>query len=78
MVEWSAFFFGIIGSLFWATGYKWRGFQLEGYFWLVSSVLWVYFSIVEAHAGLMMRDLLSIAITGCGTVRSFLGTKQPT
>ena len=77
LLEWSAFSVGTIGTLFWAAGWKWRGRSVEGWFWLASALLWIWFAIINHHAGLAARDLLGVALYIVGIVKSFQAAPAP-
>jgi hypothetical protein len=70
-LEWIAFFLGTVGTIFWATGRKFKGKSLEGWFWLASALVWIAFSIKESKYGLVARDLLGAMIYCWGIARAF-------
>lgn len=71
LLEWAAFLVGTIGTLVWAVGWKWHGRQIEGWFWLVSAMLWIVFAAINRHAGLAARDLIGVALYVMGIVKTF-------
>ena len=70
-LEWAAFSIGTIGTICWALGYKWRGYPVEGWFWLLSALLWIWFALLSKHNGLAARDILGVALYCAGIYKSF-------
>jgi hypothetical protein len=62
IVEWSAFCLGAVGTVLWAIEYRHHGKAVEGWFWLLSSLLWIVFAIYYSHKGLAMRDLVGVCL----------------
>lgn len=75
-LEWTAFGVGTVGTVLWAVGYKWKGKPVEGWFWLVSALLWIAFAVRQGHSGLMARDLLGVALYVIGIFK-VMRTKDP-
>lgn len=69
-LEWSAFGIGTIGTLLWAFNFKLKGRSIEGWFWLISAIFWIWFAALNSHAGLAARDLLGVALYITGIVKS--------
>lgn len=70
LLEWSAFGIGTIGTVLWARGFKWNGRPVEGWFWLASALLWIWFAISHSHEGLAARDMLGVGLYLYGIVRA--------
>lgn len=58
VIQWSAFVVGTVGSILWAHNGAWA--KYAGAFWLVASLLWVWFARLSGVPGLAARDLVSI------------------
>lgn len=71
VLEWSAFGLGTIGTALWALGIKWHGRPMEGWFWLVSALLWIAFAMLNGHHGLVARDLIGTALYAVGIWKAF-------
>ena len=52
-LQWVAFGAGAAGTALWATKKTWRGYPLEGYFWIASGVLWSSFALSNGYGGLV-------------------------
>lgn len=68
-LEWTAFCIGTAGTVLWAIGFKWRGHPIEGWLWLLSSLLWIWFAVVHTHSGLAARDLIGLSLYVAGIVK---------
>jgi hypothetical protein len=73
LLEWSAFGVGTVGTVLWAAGYKWKGKPVEGWFWLVSALLWIGFAVIHNHNGLAARDLLGVVLYVYGIYTAMRG-----
>lgn len=71
LLEWSAFLIGTVGTVLWAANVRWRGRPLEGWLWLASSILWIWFATLFGHGGLAARDLLGASLYIAGIWRAF-------
>lgn len=71
LIEWSAFFVGTVGTIFWATDRKWRGRKVEGWLWLLSALLWIWFAFNDRKYGLAARDLLGAGLYIMGIIKVF-------
>lgn len=71
ILEWSAFAVGTVGTILWARGFKWNGKPVEGWFWLVSALLWIWFALINNHGGLAARDLLGVGLYLYGIALTF-------
>ena len=74
-LEWMAFSIGTIGTILWALGFKYKGRPLEGWFWLASSILWIWFSYINGHKGLASRDLLGLILYIIGIAKIYKETR---
>jgi hypothetical protein len=57
-IQWLAFAFGTVGSILWASNGGWS--RYAGAFWLLGSLLWVWFAKLSGVPGLAARDLVGI------------------
>lgn len=71
ILEWTAFAIGTLGTVLWAGGYTLRGRRIEGWLWLVSSLLWIWFAVVHTHNGLAARDLIGLSLYIAGIVKTY-------
>jgi len=70
-LEWSAFTVGTIGTLFWAKGARFKDKPVEGWFWLISGILWIVFAVSKGHYGLALRDVLGVILYLIGLHRIY-------
>ena len=77
-IEWAAFAVGTIGTIAWAIGIKYKGRAVEGWFWLASALLWIWFAVLSGHKALAARDILGVALYATGIVNSFRKSKVMT
>ena len=64
ILEWFAVAFGTLGTIMWAA--KSRFSKYCGIVWLIGSILWVFFALINKHYGLVVNNLLYIALYACG------------
>ena len=74
-IEWSAFFIGTLGTIAWACGYRYKGKSVEGWLWLISAFLWIWFAMNSNHNGLAARDLLGVVLYATGIIGSYRNKK---
>jgi hypothetical protein len=74
VIQWFAFVVGTAGSLLWAHNGPWA--KYAGAFWLVASLLWVWFAGLSGMPGLAARDLVGIGVTSWGAWRWLSPAKE--
>ena len=66
-IQWLAFAVGTVGALLWAHNGPWSKYAAA--FWIIASLLWIWFDRLSGLAGPAARDLVSIFITLWGVWR---------
>ena len=57
-IEWMAFGIGLLGAIAWAVEYKYNGRSIEGFLFILSALLWIWFAVSSSLIGLAARDYL--------------------
>ncbi len=68
VIEWVALIVGTTGTVIWSLG---KNQLIVSVCWLVSSLLWIWFAILNGHDGLTMRDSIGVIMYLIG-IRTYL------
>ncbi len=58
-LEWSALTIGTFGTILWALG---KNQLIISILWLISAILWIFFSLINEHYGLGVRDAVGVIL----------------
>ncbi len=66
-LDWLAFGLGTIGTVVWISD-RFKG--LEGAFWLLSGILWIFYAVQTHQDGFLLRHILGVALYAIGIITS--------